>query len=93
MTSADDVAQWMIDEIRDAGTGGVQQEVLVARLADRFGVDATRVDAQGRTAVARRVLVRFRALHHGAVQWDRDRFAWEWVGLPGSADDAEPSDA
>jgi hypothetical protein len=91
MTDADAVAQWMIDRIQEAGDAGAEQGRLVRALIEEFGDDAVRYDESGRPAVARRVLTRFRALHKGRIHWDRDRFAWTWVGDEGVAD-GEPAD-
>lgn len=74
MTSAQDIATWMIDRIRTEGR--LSQDQAVQDIPGTFGPEWVRTLENGHTGISKEVLVEFRKAHGGTVQWDRDRRFW-----------------
>ncbi|SFB62037.1 hypothetical protein SAMN05216312_1207 [Cohnella sp. OV330] len=75
--TAQDVADWMVSEIRHRGM--LKQEEAVAYIREQFGERFVFVNERGHTALDREVVKAFRKLHGGRVAWDRDGFFWGWT--------------
>ena len=74
MTSAQDIAGWMIERIRTEGR--LSQDQAVQDIPETFGPEWVRTLENGHTGIHRDVLREFRKAHDGTVQWDRDRRFW-----------------
>ena len=65
MTSAQDIAQWMIDRIRTEGR--LSQEQAVQDIPATFGPEWVRTLENGHTGISKEVLSEFRKAHGGTV--------------------------
>ncbi|MFI7493448.1 DUF6953 family protein [Kocuria sp. M4R2S49] len=74
MTSAQDIAHWMVDRIRTEGR--LSQDQAVQDIPRTFGPEWVRTLENGHTGISKEVLTEFRKAHGGTVQWDRDRRFW-----------------
>lgn len=72
--SANDVAAWMLDELRQHEY--LYQETVVYDIADRFGEQFTYLNDNGNTAIGKDVLAAFRKLSGEQVVWERGQRCW-----------------
>jgi hypothetical protein len=75
--SADDVAEWMINEVKFAGI--LYQSDAVERIKANFGEHFIYVNENGNPSISKDVKKTFKKLHGGRVAWDRDGFFWGWT--------------
>ncbi|MGB3304524.1 MAG: hypothetical protein WBA98_17740 [Gordonia sp. (in: high G+C Gram-positive bacteria)] len=73
MATEQEVAQWMVDEIRQSGP--VEQVAVVDAIEAKFGAEFV-YEKNGHRAIAKPVLREFRKLHAGSIGWERDDRAW-----------------
>ncbi|MEX5303735.1 DUF6953 family protein [Kocuria sabuli] len=74
MTTAQIVAEWLIDKIRAEGT--LDQEEAVYLIEQQFGSEWVFDDINGNPAIQQSVLKMFRQVHGGAIQWDNSARCW-----------------
>jgi hypothetical protein len=73
MATAQEVAEWMLDEVTQKGE--LYQETAVSEIASKFGYEFTYDNENGNLAIRRDVLADFRRLSENSVVWDpEDRF-------------------
>jgi hypothetical protein len=72
-----DVAQWMVNEIKERGI--LHQSDAIAHVRSFFGEDFVFVNENGNPSLSKEVKKEFRKLHRGKVAWDRDGFFWGWT--------------
>ncbi|PZE20789.1 DUF6953 family protein [Paenibacillus xerothermodurans] len=75
--TADDVAEWMVKEIRFSGI--LHQSDAVKHIADHFGESFIFLNENGNQSISKDVKKAFRKLHGGRIAWDRDGFFWGWT--------------
>lgn len=75
--SAQEAAQWMIEEIKFKGS--LRQEDAITHVRTHFGEEHVFVNEQGNASLSKDVKKAFRKLHGGKVAWDRDGFFWAWT--------------
>lgn len=83
MPTAEDVAQWMLDQVRQ---GYLYQDRAVYEIHRIFGERFTYDNTQGNLAIGRDVLKAFRRISEADVIWDRYERMWrvrEARDLPG----------
>ncbi|ANY72281.1 MULTISPECIES: DUF6953 family protein [Paenibacillus] len=76
-TTAQEVAEWMVKEIRFTGT--LRQEDAIAYVKEHFGEQFVFVNENGNPSLSKDVKKAFRKLHGGRIAWDRDGFLWAWT--------------
>jgi hypothetical protein len=74
MTTPEDVARWMLDELEKAGY--LYQWEAILEIQSRFGDDFTYLNESGNFAIDRRVLRAFRNLMEDDVVWRRTEGCW-----------------
>ena len=74
MTTPEDVARWMLDELEKAGY--LYQWEAILEIQSRFGDDFTYLNESGNFAIDRRVLRAFRYLTEDTVVWRRTKHCW-----------------
>ncbi|MGV9540343.1 DUF6953 family protein [Nocardia beijingensis] len=74
MTTASDVAQWMVDRIK--ANRHEYQADLVADIEALFGPEWIYENENGNPAINRKVLAEFRTLHGGSIEWEKRERAW-----------------
>ncbi|MBY0203616.1 hypothetical protein SAMN05720606_13310 [Paenibacillus polysaccharolyticus] len=75
--TAQDVAEWMVSEIKFTGT--LRQEVAIEYVRTHYGEHFVFVNENGNASLSKEVKKAFRKLHGGRVAWDRDAFMWAWT--------------
>ncbi|RUT31852.1 hypothetical protein EJP77_10740 [Paenibacillus zeisoli] len=75
--SEQQVAQWMVEEIRQRGI--LHQEEAIKYVRDHFGEQYVFINENGNASLSKEVKKAFRKLHGGRVAWDRDGFFWAWT--------------
>jgi len=75
--TAQQVAEWMVDEIRNKGT--LHQSDAIEYVKSKFGEAFIYVNENGNPSLDKEVKKAFRKLHGGKVAWDRDGFFWAWT--------------
>lgn len=75
--TAQDVAEWMVKEIRF--TGILYQQDAIDYVRKHFGEQFVYVNENGNASLAKDVKKVFRKLHGGRIAWDRDGFMWAWT--------------
>ncbi|NHN29523.1 DUF6953 family protein [Paenibacillus agricola] len=75
--TAEDVAEWMIKEVRFAGI--LYQADAVAHIKTSFGESFIYINENGNPSISKEVKKIFKKLHKGRVAWDRDGFFWGWT--------------
>jgi hypothetical protein len=75
--SAQQVAEWMVQEIRFRGT--LHQSDAINYITTHFGEAFVFVNENGNASLSKEVKKAFRKLHGGKVAWDRDGFFWGWT--------------
>ena len=76
-TTAQDVAEWMVKEIRF--TGILRQEDAIEYVKTHFGEQFVFMNENGNPSLSKDVKKAFRKLHRGRIAWDRDGFMWAWT--------------
>ncbi|MFC4775841.1 DUF6953 family protein [Paenibacillus sp. GCM10023252] len=74
--SANEVAEWMVDKIRNDGI--LYQTDAVAYIREHFGETFLYVNENGNESIGKEVKKIFRKLHGGRAAWERDGFFWGW---------------
>jgi hypothetical protein len=74
--SANEVAEWMFNEVRSAGI--LHQGDAVAYIINNFGEGFIYVNEKGNQAISKDVKKVFKKLHGGRAAWERDGFFWGW---------------
>ncbi len=74
MSTPEDVARWMLDELQKAGY--LYQWEAILEIQSRFGDDFTYLNESGNFAIDRRVLRAFRNLTEDSVVWRRKECCW-----------------
>ena len=74
MTTPEDVARWMLDELEKAGY--LYQWEAILEIQSRFGDDFTYLNESKNFAIDRRVLRAFRYLTEDTVVWRRTEGCW-----------------
>ena len=74
MSTPEDVARWMLDELQKAGY--LYQWEAILQIQSRFGDDFTYLNESGNFAIDRRVLRAFRHLTEDDVVWKRKECCW-----------------
>lgn len=75
MTTASEVAQWMVDRIQ-ADNDWHYQETIASEIEQQFGSEWVYDNENGSPAISKTVLSAFRKLHGGAIKWNRSERAW-----------------
>jgi hypothetical protein len=75
--SANDVAEWMLKEVKSAGI--LYQEEAVQQILTNFGEEFIYVNDNGNQSLSKDVKKIFKKLHGGRAAWDRDGFFWGWT--------------
>lgn len=72
-----EIAEWMINEIRFRGM--LKQEEAIAHIRTHYGEAFIFVNENGNVSLEKEVRKAFRKQHGGRVAWDRDGFFWAWT--------------
>jgi hypothetical protein len=75
--SPDDVAEWMLNQLKFAGI--LHQSEAVDYILANFGETFIYVNENGHPSIAKEVKKIFKKLHAGRAAWDRDGFFWGWT--------------
>lgn len=75
--TAQEVAEWMVKEIRFTGT--LHQTAAIKYVKENFGEQFVFVNENGNASLSKEVKKAFRKLHGGRIAWDRDGFLWAWT--------------
>ncbi|AWV31429.1 DUF6953 family protein [Paenibacillus odorifer] len=75
--TAQEVAEWMVKEIRFTGT--LHQTTAIEYVKENFGEQFVFVNENGNASLSKEVKKAFRKLHGGRIAWDRDGFLWAWT--------------
>lgn len=75
--TAQDVATWMVEVIKEQGS--LQQVDAIAYVRTHFGEAHVFVNENGHASLSKDVKKAFRKLHAGRIAWDRDHFFWAWT--------------
>ncbi|WP_068613401.1 DUF6953 family protein [Paenibacillus tuaregi] len=76
-SSEQQIAEWMIQEIRHRGI--LRQEEAIEYVRSHFGEQYVFRNENGNVSLAKEVKKAFRKQHGGRVAWDRDGFFWAWT--------------
>lgn len=77
MSTAKDVAEWMLDQFNN--THWLYQANIVLKIKNQFGKEFVYHNAQGNWAIGKDVLTQFRKLTEGKAVWERGQRAWRHV--------------
>ena len=75
-TTPDDVAQWMLDELKRVKY--LYQETVVYDISSKFGEDFTYYSDNGNPAIGKKVLAAFKKLTGDSVIWERGERMWRF---------------
>lgn len=75
--TADEVAAWMFNEMRNAGM--LYQAHAVEYIRTHYGEEFIYVNEKGHASIDKEVKKAFKKLHGGKAAWDRDAFFWGWT--------------
>ncbi|SDD93177.1 hypothetical protein SAMN02799630_03061 [Paenibacillus sp. UNCCL117] len=75
--SAEQVAHWMLEEVRNRGI--LHQTQAVAHIREHFGESFIYINDNGHESIDKEVKKLFKKMHRGRVAWDRDGFFWGWT--------------
>lgn len=75
--TAQEVAEWMVKEIRSTGT--LYQTDAIEYVKTHFSEQFVFVNENGKPSLSKEVKKAFRKLHGGRIAWDRDGFFWAWT--------------
>lgn len=67
-------AAWMFEELRTHGV--LDQFDAAHQIEKRFGSDVVYINDNGNSAIAKKVLTRFKKLHGGAAEWWNGEKRW-----------------
>lgn len=79
VTSANEIAEWLINRIRDNGRNRTYQQSAVEDLRSTFGDEWSYENHNGNWAISKAVLKAFRPLKDDHVIWDRSDQSWRVV--------------
>ena len=74
MATAQDVALWMVEELKNEEI--LYQDVVVYQIVEKFGDEFTYYNNNGNLAIAKPVLDGFRKLTGDSVVWERGARLW-----------------
>ncbi|MCR8643474.1 hypothetical protein NV379_12505 [Paenibacillus sp. N1-5-1-14] len=74
--TAQEVAQWMLDQVKSAGI--LHQADAVEYIRTNFGESFIYVNDNGNQAIDKEVKKVFKKMHRGRAAWERDGFFWGW---------------
>jgi hypothetical protein len=74
MVSADDVANWMLEQVHEKGF--LYQEEVVYKIKQKFGESFTYVKPNGKLSISRIVLKAFKRISGKSVVWERGERMW-----------------
>lgn len=74
--SANEVAEWMFNELKNAGI--LHQKDAVDYIQSNFGEQFIFINENGNETIDKEVKKAFRKLHGGKAAWERDGFFWGW---------------
>jgi hypothetical protein len=74
MTTANDVAQWMLEEVMRRSS--LEQETAVHQIQMKFGKEFTYENENGNPAINKDILAAFRKLNGDSVVWERGSREW-----------------
>lgn len=72
----DDVARWMLDELRKVKY--LYQETVVYDIQSRFGEEFVYFNDNGNLAISKKVLSSFKQITSDAVIWERGQRLWRF---------------
>lgn len=75
--TADEVAAWMFNRMRDAGI--LYQREAVEHIRSAYGESFIYVNEAGHESIDKEVKKAFKKMHGGKAAWDRDGFFWGWT--------------
>ncbi len=75
--SSQDIAEWMLEELREIGT--LHQETVVAYIKEHYGEQYLYTNENGNLSIDKEVKKLFKKIHRGKAAWDRDGFFWAWT--------------
>lgn len=76
MTTAANVAEWMVEELRRVRF--LYQDVVVTQIRERFGDEFAYINENGNAAIDRAILAEFRKLTGDDVVWERGERLWRF---------------
>ncbi len=76
-STANDVAAWMFNRMRDAGI--LYQREAVDYIRSHYGESFIYVNEAGNESIDKEVKKAFKKMHGGKAAWDRDGFFWGWT--------------
>jgi hypothetical protein len=76
VTTPDQVAQWMLDELKRVKY--LYQETVVYDISSKFGEQFTYYNDSGNPAIDKKVLSAFRKLTGDVVIWERGQRMWRF---------------
>jgi hypothetical protein len=74
--SANEVAEWMFNELKNAGI--LHQKDAVHYIQSNFGEQFIFINENGNETIDKEVKKAFKKLHGGKAAWERDGFFWGW---------------
>jgi hypothetical protein len=74
MTTPQEIADWMLQEVLREGT--VYQESIASDVANKFGEEFVPMNENGNPSVRRDILNAFRKISEDSVVWMRSERAW-----------------
>ncbi|QHT59083.1 hypothetical protein GXP70_03310 [Paenibacillus lycopersici] len=75
--AVEEIARWMLDELKSAGK--LHQDQAVSHIREQYGDSFVYVNENGNVSIDKAVKKRFKKLHGGRAAWERDGFFWAWV--------------
>jgi len=76
MTDAADIAEWMMEQIRERGRKASYQEAIVRGIRETFGEEWSYYNVNGNLAIDKAVLKEFNKQKTPDVLWDRSSRYW-----------------
>jgi hypothetical protein len=74
--TANDVAEWMFNELKSAGI--LYQSSTVQHILSHYGPSFIYINDKGNQSISKDVKKAFKKLHGGRAAWERDGFFWGW---------------
>lgn len=75
--TAEDVAKWMLNQLKFAGI--LHQTEAVDYIRTNYGEKFLYVNENGNESIDKEVKKLFKKMHGGKAAWDRDGFFWGWT--------------
>lgn len=75
--TAEEVAAWMFNRMREAGI--LYQREAVAYIREHYGDSFIYVNEAGHESIDKEVKKAFKKMHGGKAAWDREGFFWGWT--------------